>query len=93
MNFFDNIGKYIQELKNYLECFFEITQSSNVANQEVVLPFDELTKYIFYPKSAEKWKKTQVATTLASEAATTIMMKLKYNRKASSKHLSCIKWK
>ena len=57
----------------------------------VVLPFDNLITVIFYPKRAENWATTQVATTLASEKATIIMMELTDTRKATSKHFSFIK--
>ena len=48
---------------------------------------------MIYPKLAENWSMNQVATTLASDAVTIIIMLLTYTRKYTSKHLSCIQVK
>ena len=91
INIFDEIGKYIPQFKNYLEYLFEIKISRTVENQQVVLPFDELTTELFYPKHSENWANNQIETKLTSEAATAIMMELTDTRKATSKHFSFIK--
>ena len=49
MNIFDDIGKDIPELKNYLEYLFKIKKSRTVTTQEVLLNFDEFTAEIFIP--------------------------------------------
>ena len=52
--------------------------------------FYKFIEELFYPKRAENWSTTRVATTLESESATMIIIKLTYTRKATSKHFSCI---
>ena len=74
INIFDDIGKDIPELKNYLGYFFEIKQSRTVATLEVVLPLYKLNADLSYPKSVGNRERTQDATTLKSEAETMIMM-------------------
>ena len=90
MNIFDDIGKDIPEFKNYLYYLFEMKQSRTVATRQVVFLFYEFTAELFYPKCVENQERTQVATTLSSEADTMIMMELIDTRKFTSKHFSCI---
>ena len=57
------------------------------------MPFEKFIAELFYPKLAENRATTQVPITLASVAATMIMMELTDTRKATSKNLSCIQGK